>query len=51
MININELSTYTYLDDLLSEISQSVKATFLIITFTHSGKGKTIETDQWSLQV
>lgn len=33
----------------LSEISQSVKATFCITTFTHSGNGKTIETENTSM--
>lgn len=34
-----------------SEVSQSINVTFYIVTFTHSTKGKTIETDDKSIVV
>lgn len=34
-----------------SEISQSIKVTFYIVTITHSTKGKTIETDDKSIAI
>lgn len=56
MINRNELSIYTKtwmtLKCILpSEVSQSVKVTLYIVTFTHSTKGKTIETDDTSIVI